>query len=91
VPPELVFDQRIGDIFVARIAGNFVNTDILGSLEFATQRAGAKLVVVLGHTDCGAIKGAADNAQWGKLTSLLAQHSPVIGKVEIRGSSQFKE
>ena len=58
VPPELVFDQRIGDIFVARVAGNFVNTDIIGSLEFATKLTGARAIVVLGHTDCGAIKGA---------------------------------
>ncbi len=53
VPPELVFDQRIGDIFVVRIAGNFVDTDIIGSLEYATKVAGAKLIVVLGHSDCG--------------------------------------
>ncbi len=57
VPPELVFDQRIGDVFAARIAGNFVNTDIIGSLEFATKLAGAKLIVVLGHSECGAVKG----------------------------------
>ena len=55
-PPEIVFDQNIGDIFSARIAGNFVNTDILGSLEFACRVAGAKAIVVLGHTECGAIK-----------------------------------
>ena len=62
VPPELVFDQRLGDVFAARIAGNFVNTDIIGSLEFATKLAGAKVIVVLGHTGCGAIKGAVDGA-----------------------------
>ena len=63
VPPEMVFDQRLGDVFAARVAGNFVNTDILGSLEFATKIVGSKLIVVLGHTECGAIKGAVDNAR----------------------------
>jgi carbonic anhydrase len=58
VAPDLVFDQRIGDIFSVRIAGNFVNEDILGSLEYATKVAGAKLIVVMGHTECGAVKGA---------------------------------
>jgi len=57
IPPEIVFDQGIGDLFVARVAGNFVNDDILGSLEFATKLAGAKLIVVMGHTECGAVKG----------------------------------
>ncbi len=93
VPPELVFDQRLGDIFAARIAGNFVNTDILGSLEFATQLAGAKLVVVLGHTECGAVKGAADNAQLGNLTSMLENIRPSIKKLNYQGvpSSKDKE
>jgi carbonic anhydrase len=81
VPPELVFDQRIGDIFAARIAGNFVNTDIIGSLEFATRLAGAKLVVVLGHTECGAIKGAVDDAKLGLLTATLANIRPSVLKV----------
>jgi carbonic anhydrase len=71
VPPEMVFDQRIGDIFCARIAGNFVDTDIIGSLEFATKLAGAKLIVVLGHNECGAIKGAVDGARLGNLTAML--------------------
>jgi carbonic anhydrase len=71
VPPEMVFDQRIGDIFCARIAGNFVDTDIIGSLEFATRLAGAKLIVVLGHNECGAIKGAVDGAKLGNLTAML--------------------
>lgn len=87
VPPELVFDQRIGDVFAARIAGNFVNTDILGSLEFATKLAGAKLIVVLGHTECGAIKGAIDNAQLGNLTAMLANIRPAVMKAKgIEGS-----
>ncbi len=76
VPPEMVFDQRLGDVFAARVAGNFVNTDILGSLEFATKIVGSKLIVVLGHTECGAIKGAVDNAKMGNLTALLANIRP---------------
>ena len=76
VPPELVFDQRLGDIFAARIAGNFVNTDIIGSLEFATAAAGAKLIVVLGHTECGAVKGAVDDVKLGNLTATLANIRP---------------
>jgi carbonic anhydrase len=93
VPPELVFDQRLGDIFAARIAGNFVNTDILGSLEFATQLAGAKLIVVLGHTECGAIKGAADNAKLGNLTAMLENIRPSLKKLNYKGvpSSKDKE
>jgi carbonic anhydrase len=78
VPPELVFDQRIGDIFAARIAGNFVNVDIIGSLEFATKLAGAKSIVVLGHTECGAIKGAIDQAKLGNLTTMLKNFDPAI-------------
>jgi carbonic anhydrase len=78
VPPELVFDQRIGDIFTARIAGNFVNVDIIGSLEFATKLAGAKSIVVLGHTECGAIKGAIDQAKLGNLTAMLKNFDPAI-------------
>src|SRR5262249_13055206 len=70
-PPELVFDQRLGSIFAARIAGNFVNTDIIGSLEFACKLAGAKAIVVLGHSDCGAIKGAIDQAKIGNVTAML--------------------
>jgi carbonic anhydrase len=81
VPPELIFDQQIGDIFVARIAGNFVNTDIIGSLEFATKLAGAKAIVVLGHADCGAIKGAIDDAKLGNLTAALANIRPSVAKV----------
>jgi carbonic anhydrase len=91
VPPELVFDQRIGDIFAARIAGNFVNTDIIGSLEFATKLAGAKLIVVLGHTECGAVKGAVDNAQLGNLTATLANIRPSILKIKpVEGTQDSK-
>ncbi len=81
VPPELVFDQGIGDIFSARIAGNFVNDDILGSLEFACKVAGAKLIVVLGHTECGAVKGACDDVVMGNLTQTLANIKPAVAAV----------
>jgi carbonic anhydrase len=78
VPPELVFDQRIGDIFSARIAGNVAEDDVVGSAEFATKLAGAKLIVVLGHSECGAIKGAIDGVELGKLTHLLQRINPAI-------------
>jgi len=93
VPPEMVFDQDIGDIFSARIAGNFVNTDIIGSLEFATKLAGAKLIVVLGHTSCGAVKGAVDDAKMGNLTATLANIRPSLAKLNYAGvpSSKNKE
>src|SRR3984957_10147491 len=80
--PELVFDQRLGDIFAVRIAGNFVNTDILGSLEYATQVAGATLIVVLGHTECGAVKGAIDDVKLGNLTATLANIRPAVREVK---------
>ena len=82
VPPELVFDQGIGDIFCPRIAGNFANTDIIGSIEFAAKLAGAKLIVVLGHTDCGAVRGACDNAQLGNLTHTLSNIAPAVYAVK---------
>ncbi len=72
VPPEIVFDQGIGDIFVGRVAGNFENIDMLGSMEFGTVVAGSKLIVVLGHESCGAVKGAIDQAELGNLTATLA-------------------
>ena len=86
--PELVFDQRIGDIFAVRIAGNFVNTDILGSLEYATQVAGAKLIVVLGHSDCGAVKGAIDHVKLGNLTAALENIRPAVSEVTDAGGSR---
>ena len=93
VPPELVFDQRLGDIFAARIAGNFVNTDIIGSLEFTTKLAGSKLIVVLGHSNCGAVKGAVDDAKMGHLTATLANIRPALAKLNYSGvpSSKNKE
>jgi carbonic anhydrase len=78
VPPELVFDQRIGDVFCARVAGNFVNTDIIGSLEFSTKVAGARAIVVLGHTSCGAIKSAIDDVKLGNITALLKNFRPAL-------------
>lgn len=81
VSAELVFDQGLGDIFSVRIAGNFVNTDILGSMEFACKLAGTKLIVVLGHTACGAVKGACDDAKLGNLTSMLSKINPAVEAV----------
>ncbi len=78
---ELIFDQGLGDIFSVRIAGNVVNEDVLGSMEFACKVAGSKLVVVLGHTRCGAIKGACDNVQMGHLSGLLARIRPSVQAV----------
>lgn len=82
VPPEIVFDRGIGDLFVARVAGNFVNDDILGSLEYAARVAGAKLIVIMGHTECGAVKGACDSAQLGLLTATLANINPAVNSVQ---------
>lgn len=78
VPPEIVFDQRIGDVFCARVAGAFANTDIIGSLEYATKVAGAKAIVVLGHNSCGAIKSAVDNVKLGNITALLKNFEPAL-------------
>ncbi|MCF6128887.1 carbonic anhydrase [Flavobacterium sp. AS60] len=75
---ELIFDQGLGDIFSVRIAGNIVNTDILGSMEFACKVAGSKLIVVLGHSKCGAIKGACDHVEMGNLTELLSKIQPAV-------------
>ncbi|RIA10975.1 carbonic anhydrase [Flavobacteriaceae bacterium MAR_2010_72] len=81
VSAELVFDQGLGDIFSVRIAGNFVNEDILGSMEFACKLAGTKLIVVLGHTACGAVKGACDDAKMGNLTKLIEKITPAVKAV----------
>ncbi len=78
VSAELVFDQGLGDIFSVRIAGNFVNEDILGSMEFACKLAGTRLLVVLGHTACGAVKGACDDAKLGNLTAMLSKIKPAV-------------
>lgn len=81
VSSELIFDQGIGDIFSVRIAGNFVNEDILGSMEFACKLAGTKVIVVLGHTACGAVKGACDDAKLGNLTALISKIKPAVNAV----------
>jgi carbonic anhydrase len=81
VPPEIIFDQGIGDLFVGREAGNVEDTNMLGSIEFATKVAGAKLILVLGHTSCGAIKGAADGVEMANLTDLLAEFDVVLERV----------
>lgn len=75
---ELIFDQGLGDIFSVRIAGNIANEDILGSMEFACKVAGSKLIVVLGHTKCGAVKGACDHVEMGNLTALLSKLRPAV-------------
>jgi carbonic anhydrase len=77
-PAETIMDLGIGDIFNSRVAGNIANEDILGSMEFACKLAGAKVVLVMGHTACGAIKGAIDNAELGNLTGLLAKIKPAV-------------
>ncbi len=78
---ELIFDQGLGDVFSIRIAGNFLNDDILGSLEFACHVAGAKIIVVLGHSKCGAINGACDGVELGHLTGMLAKIKPAVAAV----------
>lgn len=80
VPVTGVFDQGIGDVFVARIAGNIINEDILGSMELSCRLSGSKLIVVLGHERCGAIKAAIDNVQMGNITPMLAKIQPAIQK-----------
>lgn len=82
VSAELVFDQGLGDIFSVRIAGNFVNQDILGSMEFACKLAGTKAIIVLGHTSCGAVKGACDHARLGNLTALINKIEPAVYAVK---------
>ena len=78
VPVEDVFDQGIGDVFVGRVAGNFVNTDLLGSMEFACKVAGAKIIIVMGHQHCGAVKGAIDDVHLGNITAMLANIKPAV-------------
>ncbi len=81
IPTEVIFDQGIGDIFNARIAGNFINEDILGSLEFACKLAGSKVIMVMGHTSCGAVKGACDHAKLGNLTQMLDKIMPAVNAI----------
>lgn len=89
-PAETIMDLGIGDCFNARVAGNIANDDILGSMEFACKLAGAKVVLVMGHTSCGAIKGAIDNAQLGNLTGLLAKIRPAVQATEYQGERSAK-
>jgi carbonic anhydrase len=90
VPVEDVFDRGIGDIFVARVAGNFVNEDILGSMEFACKVSGAKLILVMGHEHCGAVKAAIDDVQLGNITPMLKKIRPAVEAVEYSGERNSK-
>ena len=89
VPVETIFDQTIGDIFVARVAGNFENTDILGSLEYSCKAAGSKLVLVLGHESCGAVKAACDGVELGNITAMLENIMPAVkmASLEVEGKA----
>ncbi|MCA1801727.1 MAG: hypothetical protein LC662_04620 [Rhodothermaceae bacterium] len=80
VPVENVFDQGVGDIFVGRVAGNFVNEDMLGSIEFATAVAGSKVILVMGHGQCGAVKSAIDDVQMGNITAMLSKIKPAVSQ-----------
>lgn len=88
--PEIVFDQSIGDIFVARVAGNIANDDIIGSLEYASKVAGSRTIVILGHTNCGAIKGACDGTKLGNLTGLLSKIQPAVNAAKTSGPHNSK-
>jgi carbonic anhydrase len=89
-PAEIILDTRIGDTFNARIAGNIANDDLIGSLEFACAAAGAKVILVMGHTGCGAIKGAIDQVELGKLTGLLAKIRPAVDETQYAGDRSSK-
>ena len=90
VPAEIIFDVGIGDTFIGRVAGNVVNDDMLGSMEFACAVSGAKVVLVLGHTACGAVKGAIDDVVLGNLTGLLARVKPAIPATKFDGEKSSK-
>ena len=91
VPDEIIFDQGFGDLFVARVAGNVEDKFMLGSMEYATVAKGTKLIVVMGHKNCGAVKGAIDNVQLGNLTDLLKHIEPSINKNETNKEKQLDE
>lgn len=91
VPAEIIFDQGLGDIFNIRIAGNIVNTDILGSMEYGCGVVGSKVILVLGHTECGAVKGAIDNVELGNLTGLLDKIEPAVAATVFAGSRTSKD
>jgi carbonic anhydrase len=86
--PELVFDQGLGSIFCARVAGNVLNDDIVGSLEFATKLEGSKLIVIVGHSSCGAVKGACDHVELGHLTGLLGKIEPAVAAAKPRAAGE---
>jgi carbonic anhydrase len=90
VPAEIIFDAGIGDMFVGRVAGNVINDDMMGSMEFACAVSGAKLALVLGHTACGAVKGAIDDVEMGNLTGLLARIKPAISATKFEGEKSSK-
>jgi len=90
VPAEVVLDYGIGDIFSGRVAGNIADEDIMGSMEFACKAAGAKVVLVMGHTACGAIKGAIDDVKLGNLTALLAKIRPAVEATQYSGERTAK-
>ena len=91
VPAELVFDQGIGDMFSARVAGNIINEDILGSMEYACKVAGSKIVVVMGHTKCGAVTAACNHVELGNITPLLNKIQPAVSAIEPKGSEMSSE
>lgn len=91
VPAELVFDQGIGDVFSARVAGNIINEDILGSMEYACKVAGSKILVVMGHTKCGAVTAACNHVELGNITPLLNKIQPAVSAVESKGSEMSAE
>jgi carbonic anhydrase len=90
VPAEIVFDTGIGDTFIGRVAGNIVNDDMLGSMEFGCAASGSKVILVLGHTSCGAIKGAIDDVVLGNLTGLLARIKPAVAATKFEGEKSSK-
>ncbi len=90
VPVEDVFDKGIGDVFVARVAGNFVNVDILGSMEFGCKVSGSKVILVLGHEHCGAVKAAVDNVKLGNITAMLSKIRPVVEAMDYNGDRSSK-
>ena len=90
VPAEIVFDTGIGDTFIGRVAGNVVNDDMLGSMEFGCAASGSKVILVLGHTSCGAIKGAIDDVVLGNLTGLLARIKPAVAATKFEGEKSSK-
>ncbi|MCC5785897.1 MAG: hypothetical protein JJU33_04250 [Phycisphaerales bacterium] len=91
-PAEVIFDKGLGDMFNARVAGNFVNTDILGGIEFACKVSGAKLILIMGHSDCGAVKAAVDDVKLGNITPMLANIRPAVDAVaERRGKATSED